>query len=338
MSARPAVSVIMANYNGARHLAEAIGSVQRQTLADWELILVDDASPDDSVRVAEDMAKADPRIRVLVQARNLGPAAARNRALDVAQGDWIAIADSDDVMLPERLERLLARAQGQGAEIVADDQLVCSADLSERSPFMGAASARRLARVDLATFVDSSRLYASLPDLGFIKPLIKAELIRRAGARYDESLRVSEDFHFLVSLLAADAELRLEPEPLYLYRKHSGSISHRLTAPVIASMIAADAAAAERLKGRAGPGQTLAVRALERRIAGWRSWAVHEQVMASAKAGRWAEAARAALGRPHAWRLISRPLRERLARSLRSVSRRPSSYTAKFEKSVGTTL
>jgi succinoglycan biosynthesis protein ExoO len=313
----PVVSLVMANYNGARHLAEAVASAQRQTMTDWELILVDDASTDDSLAIAVALAQADPRIKVLAQARNRGPAAARNRALAAARGQWIAVVDSDDVMLPHRLERLLARAEGQGAEIVADDQLVCDADLRPGKPFIGPAMARRLAKVDLKTFVDSSRLYARLPDLGFLKPMIRAELVARSGARYDESLRIGEDFHFLVALMAGGARLHLEPEPLYLYRKHAASISHRFKPEVLAAMQAAD----ERM--RAGLADPAAVRAMTRRIEGVKSWAAHEQVMAEAKAGRWLKALRTAAGRPHAWRLISRPLRRRLGEALRGQRRGP---------------
>jgi succinoglycan biosynthesis protein ExoO len=307
----PVVSLVMANYNGGRHLGEAIASAQRQTLADWELILVDDASTDDSLATAVDLARADPRIKVLAQTRNRGPAAARNRALAAARGAWIAVVDSDDVMLPERLERLLARAEADSTQIVADDQLVCGADLSGGTPFIGKARAQRLADVDLATFIDSSRLYSRLPDLGFLKPMVSAELLASSGARYDESLRIGEDFHFLVALLSAGGRLRLEPSPFYLYRKHGASISHRFDPEVLAAIIAAD----ERV--RAGLGDSAAARAMRRRIEGLKSWAAHEQVMAEAKAGRWLRAARTAASRPHAWPLIGRPLRRRLADALR---------------------
>jgi len=322
MSAAPIVSVVMANYNGARHLGEAIVSLQRQTMPDWELILVDDASTDDSVAVAKAMAADDPRIRPILQARNRGPAAARNRALDVARGAWIAIFDSDDVMTPLRLERLLARTRRTGAEIVADDQLVCRADLSEGVRFIGEARAERLARVDLATFIDSSRLYSRLPDLGFAKPLISAALIARTGARYDESLRIGEDFHFLLALLASGAELHLQPEALYLYRKHGASISHRFTPEVLAAMIAADMSLRTRLPDRA------ARSAMRRRIEGLKSWAVSERVMVAAKAGRWLTAAFEAARRPHAWPLIARSIRRRLAEPLKPRAARPLAFSA----------
>jgi succinoglycan biosynthesis protein ExoO len=229
------------------------------------------------------------------------------------------VVDSDDVMLPDRLARLLARAEADGAQIVADDQMVCGADLSGGAPLIGKARARRLATVDLQTFIDSSRLYSRLPDLGFLKPMIRADLIARSGARYDEGLRIGEDFHFLLGLMAAGARLSLEPEPLYLYRKHAASISHRFKPEVLAAIIAAD------VRVRAGLGDPAAARAMTRRIEGMKSWTVHEQVMAEAKGGHWLHAARTAAARPHAWRLISRPLRRRLAGLLHGRGRTPAS-------------
>jgi succinoglycan biosynthesis protein ExoO len=314
----PVVSLVMANYNGARHLAEAIGSVRRQTLTDWELILVDDASTDDSKAIAVALAQADPRIKVFAQARNRGPGAARNRALAAALGGWIAVVDSDDVMLPQRLERLLARAEATGAEVVADDQLVCGGDLAAGgTPLIGKLRAERLGSVDLATFVESSRLYSRLPDLGYVKPMVRADLIARAGVRYDEGLRIGEDFHLLVALLAAGARLHLEPEPLYLYRKHRDSISARFTPELLVAMIAADT------RARADLDDPAAARAMTRRITGLKTWGIYEQVIAEAKAGRWLEALRTTAARPHAWRLLCRPLRRRFVRAVRGGRRAP---------------
>jgi len=323
----PVVSLVMANYNGARHLAEAIASAQRQTLTDWELILVDDASTDDSLAIAVALAQADPRIKVLAQARNRGPAAARNRALAAARGAWIAVFDSDDVMLPARLERLLARAEAEGAEIVADDQLVCGGDLVGGKAWVGEARAKRLGSVDLATFVESGRLYSRLPDLGYLKPMVRADLFARTGARYDESLRIGEDFHLLVALLASGVRLHLEPEPLYLYRKHGDSISARFRPEVLNAMIAADA------RLQAGLDDPAAASAMARRIRGLVSWGVYEQVIAEAKAGRWLRAARTAAARPHAWRLLSRPLRRRVVKAVRGPP--PKSAPPLFDLSAG---
>ena len=85
----PTVSIVMANYNGAAHLADAIGSAQSQSLRDLEIIVSDDASSDDSVRIVKQFIAEDPRIRLVHSHQNGGPAAARNRALAMAmQAGW----------------------------------------------------------------------------------------------------------------------------------------------------------------------------------------------------------------------------------------------------------
>jgi succinoglycan biosynthesis protein ExoO len=317
MSVTPEISVIMANFNGAAFIGDAIRSVQDQTLASWELIVVDDASSDDSVAIAQRIAAADCRVRVLVQPVNSGPGAARNRALDAARGRWIGILDSDDALAQERLERLLARAWRSGAQIVADNQVLCSAELRPERLFLpGAAADPR--RIDLARFIDSSRLYSAHPDLGFLKPLIRAQTIARGAVRYEEQSRIGEDFHFLLRLLALGADIEIEPDALYFYRKHSASISHRLSQDTIAAIIAAD----ERFRKSAGPLSPAARKALDRRMRGLRSWAAHERCMQAVRAGRIGPALAAAIGRPHAWRLMSRPLRSRLARVWQAVRTR----------------
>ena len=316
MDGAPDVTVVMANYNGAAFIGQAIGSVQAQSLKSWELIVVDDASQDDSLAIIRSYAQRDPRIRVIAQSANRGPAAARNRALDAARGDWIAVFDSDDVMYPDRLERLLTRARDEGAMIIADNQMICGSDLQPQRQYIPENSALNLRRVDLARFIDCGRLYSSHPDLGFLKPMICRSLITRAGARYDETLRIGEDFHFLLTLLVHGAEILIEPEPLYRYRKHGASISHRFSPAVLASMIAADQAFRAKLDRKSRP----ALKAIDRRISGLKSWAAHEQAMAALKAGRLDEALGTALARPHAWRLMARPLASRASAALRSIS------------------
>src|SRR5690348_5307106 len=95
------VSVIMAVYNGERHVREAVGSILAQSLGNLELIVVDDASTDATWRVLGSCH--DSRLRVLRNPSRLGAAAARNRAIQVAQAPLIAIQDADDVSLPQRL-------------------------------------------------------------------------------------------------------------------------------------------------------------------------------------------------------------------------------------------
>lgn len=111
----PTVSVITACYNAERFLEAAVRSVQAQTYGDWELLIVDDGSTDDSYRIAIKLAEADKRIVVLRHQRNLGAAAARNAALERARGRYMAFLDADDLWLPEKLRLQLATMEAMGA-------------------------------------------------------------------------------------------------------------------------------------------------------------------------------------------------------------------------------
>lgn len=101
------VSIIMPSYNTAKYIAESIQSVLNQTYTNWELIIVDDCSTDNT----DDVVKPyliDTRISYLKNSKNSGAAVSRNRALREAKGKWIAFLDSDDLWLPEKLEKQIA--------------------------------------------------------------------------------------------------------------------------------------------------------------------------------------------------------------------------------------
>jgi teichuronic acid biosynthesis glycosyltransferase TuaG len=105
MSGTPLVSVITAAFNAENFIAETIASVQAQSLTDWEMLVADDASSDRTAAIVRDLAAADPRIRLIGLAENGGVARARNAALAAARGRFIAFLDSDDLWLPQKLER-----------------------------------------------------------------------------------------------------------------------------------------------------------------------------------------------------------------------------------------
>jgi teichuronic acid biosynthesis glycosyltransferase TuaG len=98
------VSVIMPAYNCQAFLKESVLSVIAQTYTDWELLIVDDASQDQTLTTARDLALLDRRIRVIHLDKNMGVANARNAGLDAANGRYVAFLDSDDLWLPEKLE------------------------------------------------------------------------------------------------------------------------------------------------------------------------------------------------------------------------------------------
>lgn len=103
MTPVPRTSILLPAYNRESYLGAAIGSVLAQTDPDWELIVVDDGSTDRTGAIAAGHAAADPRIRVVRQS-NGGIGAARNRALREARGGFIALIDSDDLWMPDKLE------------------------------------------------------------------------------------------------------------------------------------------------------------------------------------------------------------------------------------------
>ncbi|WP_261799083.1 glycosyltransferase [Actinomyces ruminicola] len=104
---RPLVSVIVPAYNSERHITQALASILSQTVEDLEVLVVDDASRDRTLALAERCAARDPRVQVLAQTANQGVARARNRALARARGRYIAYLDADDQWEPRKLERQL---------------------------------------------------------------------------------------------------------------------------------------------------------------------------------------------------------------------------------------
>lgn len=107
----PLVSIITPNYNCARFIAQTIESVLAQSYANWEMLIVDDCSTDGSYEIARECAEKDSRIKVLRNEKNSGAAVSRNRAIEASSGEYVAFLDSDDLWLPEKLERQIAFMQ-----------------------------------------------------------------------------------------------------------------------------------------------------------------------------------------------------------------------------------
>lgn len=112
------VSIITPNYNGAQFIVETIHSVQAQTYTNWEMIIVDDCSTDNSVSIIRGMMENDPRILLIqLPTRSGGPAHPRNVALDCARGEYVAFLDSDDIWHPQKLELQIAYMQQVGVAV-----------------------------------------------------------------------------------------------------------------------------------------------------------------------------------------------------------------------------
>jgi glycosyltransferase involved in cell wall biosynthesis len=104
LSVCPKVSVLMPAYNAGKYISESIDSIIAQTFAEWELVIVDDASTDDTWKKATKYKKKDPRVKVFRNSKNLGISVTRNKLIGLSKGNYIAWQDADDISLPSRIE------------------------------------------------------------------------------------------------------------------------------------------------------------------------------------------------------------------------------------------
>jgi teichuronic acid biosynthesis glycosyltransferase TuaG len=114
----PLVSIIMPCYKAARTLEKSVRSIRSQTYINWELLLLDDGSPDNTLLTASTLAAADPRIRLISSRKNRGVVSMRNIGIRLSKGDWIAFCDADDWWEPEKLHVQLAAAMHKKANLV----------------------------------------------------------------------------------------------------------------------------------------------------------------------------------------------------------------------------
>ena len=101
----PKISIITPAYNCEKYLEQSVDSVLSQTWQDWELLIIDDCSKDNTYALMQELAKKDERIRILQNPQNSGAAATRNNGVRQAAGEWIAFIDSDDLWEPDKLEK-----------------------------------------------------------------------------------------------------------------------------------------------------------------------------------------------------------------------------------------
>ncbi|MFE7063735.1 glycosyltransferase family 2 protein [Sutcliffiella sp. NPDC057660] len=110
------ISIIMPAYNCERYIEEAIKSVIEQTYQFWELIVIDDGSRDNTVRIIKELSIKDTRIKLYINETNQGVSATRNRGITLANGNWIAFLDSDDMWKKNKLEKQLLHSQKINSE------------------------------------------------------------------------------------------------------------------------------------------------------------------------------------------------------------------------------
>ena len=205
---RDLVSIIMPSYNTGRFIEETVRSVLSQTYTDWELIIVDDCSTDDTDAVAATFT--DPRIRYLKNEKNSGAAVSRNRALREAKGKWIAFLDSDDLWLPEKLEKQIAFMKENGYAF--SYTAYCEIDESSEELGVTVTGPKRITRRGMRRYCWP----------GCLTVMYDAETV---GLVQIADIKKNNDYAMWLKAIR-NADCYFLPEMLAKYRKRAGSISN----------------------------------------------------------------------------------------------------------------
>lgn len=220
------ISIIVPAYNATGTLEACIRSLQAQTHPNCEIIIIDDVSRDNTLEVARKLQQEDGRIVVIARETNGGPGGARNTGLDAARGTWISIVDSDDKILPGRHAFLLRKAQETGADIIFDNLFYYAPQETTPITYLPVDSGI-FGSLTLARYIESHRGSCPIPNLGFLKPFIRRELLEKHHIRYQPHLRIGEDAMLIMTLFANGATAYLCKDAFYEYQRHEGSISFK---------------------------------------------------------------------------------------------------------------
>lgn len=211
---KPLLSIIVPVYDVERYLPKCMDSILTQTFTDFELILVDDGSPDNCPALCDAAAAKDARIRVIHQ-KNGGLSAARNAGLDAARGAWIGFVDSDDYIAPEMYEAMYHAVQSTGADLALCDY----AEVDEA----GAPCQSMHIRLEKKDFTGRDLLKNATDST--IQPAWN-KLYRRdvfAQLRYPEG-KLNEDLFLIPEICLNTQKAVVVPKALYYYVQRGGSI------------------------------------------------------------------------------------------------------------------
>ena len=218
----PNVSILVPVYKAEKTLDACVESILAQSYADFELLLIDDASPDHCPEMCDAWAEKDPRIRALPPAKTEpGPSGARNAGLDAAKGQWLTMVDSDDTVAPDLLEKLLAGAERSGAELVLCNCCPVTEDDTEH-PLPADEQFAKETVLDVNAFWDAFNTPWINQFTGTAHRLYAAKLFD--GVRYPLGM-LHEDYYVLPDLIARCTKILCLPFTGYYVLRHAGSIT-----------------------------------------------------------------------------------------------------------------
>ena len=205
----PKVSIITPCYNSAKYIAATIDSIKAQTFEDWELLITDDCSTDDTVAIVESYAKDDERIKLFRLESNAGGGAARNNSIERATGRYIAFCDSDDRWYPEKLAKQLAFMEERDCAFSYTSYMTCFEDGVIKG---------------IVICPHRETLRSNLRDskIGCLTAMYDTE---KVGKVYLPLIRKRQDWGLMIRILQRCGVAYGMKEPLALYRLREGSIS-----------------------------------------------------------------------------------------------------------------
>lgn len=209
------ISVVCPVYKAELFISKCIDSILKQTYTDWELILIDDGSPDSSGNICDEFAKKDVRIKVIHQ-QNSGVSAARQAGLDAATGDYVIHADSDDWFEPTMLEELYLKAKEDDADMVICDFYVDRDGKSER---------RKQQPSALFAATVLKEMFENLMGCCWNK-LIRRDTIIKCSAKFPLGVNYCEDVCFNVQLLICDIKISYLNKAFYHYVQYKTSLTN----------------------------------------------------------------------------------------------------------------
>lgn len=214
MKETPSITVLMTVYNAGRFLDPAIRSIVRQTFRNWEFLIVDDASTDGSMEVAQSWAEQDERIRLLRNPINKGQTPCLNQGLSEAQGRWVARQDADDLSHPTRLSEQFQFVTMHPEVAVLG---TCGRIINDRDRLVGLLD-------DPLTAAAADWTAPFLNPFTHTSVLFSTEIVRDELGGYDENFRIAQDYDLWTRVMARHPVAN-HPQRLVCYRHLESSLS-----------------------------------------------------------------------------------------------------------------
>ena len=208
---QPRISVIIPVYNTEPYLHTCLDSICNQTLRDIEIICINDCSPDKSLKILQEYALKDNRIKIIDFDENKGAATARNEGIKIAKGEYISFVDSDDYIDTEFLSKLYALSDNNNTEIIkgGDLQVILNNNIEVWKQ---------------NNLIKSNKFHFWAQ---FTTAIYNNNFLIRNNIKFLDKLNICEDIGFVLQAITAATNIKIEDSAIYYYRKRKNSLDSR---------------------------------------------------------------------------------------------------------------